>query len=524
MNCLSKEVISDYFDLLAKVLAENQLLHSPSRIYNVDETGIALDGHAPRVIAKRGQKKVRYRTTGNKNQITVIACVSASGQCIPPFVIFDAKRMNMEWRKDEVVGTAYGLSAKGWVDSELFRGWLSEHFLAHAVGARPLLLLLDGHSSHYQPELISFAREFGIIIFYLPPHTTHESQPLDASVFKSLKQNWQNACHNFIQSNPSMSITKCRFSGLFNEAWGKTMSPATICSGFRRCGVYPLNPDAIDCSVSVVNPEASLQQVHEGADLEGQDDGSSNLLQLDDVQLSLSSEMVARFERRFEEGYDLPDNEYMKWLRHAHPESVLNQTAPAIQRDILNHTGGNTQLISVDKESDLLSEEHAECVNETFSESRTDHSTSFSDGREKSPLSLIDMLSDIPVASPLSIVTDELSTKVGHDINAETSSNTIENNDSKSINESFMTSEPDLESESIGKNSSLDDVNQIVENSKAPEKVVTSVRLSKGKTDDAIVCSSKSKASAAENTDDKLRNISKYVNPKQVQLRILMIS
>jgi len=153
-------------------------------------------------------KKVRYRTSRNKNQITVIACVNVSGQCILPFVIFDAKRLNMEWRKDEVVGTAYGLSIKCWVDSELFRGWLSEHFLAHAIGAQPLLLLLDGQSSHYQPELITHAKEFGVIIFCLPPHTTHESQPLDASVFKSLKQHWQHACHNFIQSNPSLAITK----------------------------------------------------------------------------------------------------------------------------------------------------------------------------------------------------------------------------------------------------------------------------------------------------------------------------
>ena len=125
MNCLTKEVISDYFDLLKEVLTENQLLNSPNRIYNVDETGIALDGHAPRIVAKRGQKKVRYRTSGNKNQMTVIACVSARGQCTPPFVIFDAKRLNMEWRKDKVVGTSYGLSDSGWVDSELFRGWAS---------------------------------------------------------------------------------------------------------------------------------------------------------------------------------------------------------------------------------------------------------------------------------------------------------------------------------------------------------------------------------------------------------------
>ena len=124
-----------------------------------------------------------------------------------------------------------------------FRGWLVEHFLVHTVGARPILLLLDGHSSHYQPQLIEYA---GVIIFCLLPHTTHESQPLDASMFKSLKMNWQEACHHFTQSNPSLAITKYRFSGLLNEAWGKTMNPAIICSGFRKCGVYPFNPNAMD--------------------------------------------------------------------------------------------------------------------------------------------------------------------------------------------------------------------------------------------------------------------------------------
>ena len=178
MNCLTKQVMSDYFDLLKEVLTTNQLLDSPSRIYNVDETGITLDGHAPRVVDKRGQKKVRYRTAGNKNQVTVIACVNASGQCILLFVIFDAKRLNMEWRKDEVVGTSYGLNTKGWVDSELFRGWLSEHFLAHAVGARPLLLLLDGHSSHYQPELITvhmLENSASSYFVYLPTPRTRTS-------------------------------------------------------------------------------------------------------------------------------------------------------------------------------------------------------------------------------------------------------------------------------------------------------------------------------------------------------------
>ena len=239
------------------MLTEHNLLSSPAQIYNVDETGMPLDHRAPRVVTKRGQKKVRCRTSGNKSQITVIACVSATGQVVPPFVIFDAKSSNIEWRKGEINGTTYGLSDKGWVDTKLFQGWLTDHFLPNAVGTRPLLLLLDDHSSHYQPDLITFAKDHDIILFCLPPHTTHESQPLEASVFKPLKQNWQDVCHRYMQDNPCKVVTKYQFSALLNQAWQQTMTPSTIISGFRRCGVFPFNPDAIDCSISASNPEAT---------------------------------------------------------------------------------------------------------------------------------------------------------------------------------------------------------------------------------------------------------------------------
>ena len=115
------------------------------------------------------------------------------------------------------------------------------------MSARPLLLLLDEHSSHFQSELIQYAKDCDIAIFCLPPDTTHESQPLDASVFRSLKQHWQNVSHSYTQSNPGTLITKYNFSPLLNQTWSKMMTPSTICSGFRRCGVYPFNLNAIDC-------------------------------------------------------------------------------------------------------------------------------------------------------------------------------------------------------------------------------------------------------------------------------------
>ena len=56
-------------------------LDTPAQIYNIQETKMPLDHRGP-----EHKKKV----SGNCNQITVIACVDAIGQVIPPFVIFDA--------------------------------------------------------------------------------------------------------------------------------------------------------------------------------------------------------------------------------------------------------------------------------------------------------------------------------------------------------------------------------------------------------------------------------------------------
>ena len=137
------------------------------------------------------------------------------------------------------------MSGKGWTDQELFRHWLKDHFLKHAVAARPLLLLLDGHSSHYEPQSIELAKENDVIIFCLPPHTTQDSQPLDTTVFGPLKRHWSEVCHEFLQSNPGKVVNKYNFSGLFAQAWLKALTPTNIVSGFRKCGVHPFNRNAI---------------------------------------------------------------------------------------------------------------------------------------------------------------------------------------------------------------------------------------------------------------------------------------
>ena len=218
----------------------------PASIFNMDETGMPLDPKAPKTIHLRGKKDTHSTSSGTKVQITVVGCVSAAGQSLPPMIILDRKTLNPVLAEGEIPGTLYGLSSKGWMDRILFEHWFSRHFLQYVPSSRPILLLLDGHSSHFSPRAVELAAKEKIIVFTLPPNTTHLTQPLDKGIFGPLKQAWRRVCHEFVTRNPGRVITRYDFSPLFSEAWIEAMTPKNILAGFRVTGVHPLNRRALD--------------------------------------------------------------------------------------------------------------------------------------------------------------------------------------------------------------------------------------------------------------------------------------
>ena len=72
----------------------------------------------------------------------------------------------------ELPGTFYGMTHNGWMNHELFDNWFRCYFMWYAPPVRPLLLLMDGHSSHYCPDAIRLAAKEKVILFTFPPNTT----------------------------------------------------------------------------------------------------------------------------------------------------------------------------------------------------------------------------------------------------------------------------------------------------------------------------------------------------------------
>jgi len=58
MGAMNEDTLNQYFDLLEETLKQNNLLNSPMKPYNVDETGIPLDPKTPRIVTVKEQRSI----------------------------------------------------------------------------------------------------------------------------------------------------------------------------------------------------------------------------------------------------------------------------------------------------------------------------------------------------------------------------------------------------------------------------------------------------------------------------------
>ena len=102
---VSPAVCKHYFDLLEKTLKEHNIL--PHNIYGFDESGFPLGGGSKtRVIAPTSSKMAKRQRNGNKEMVTVMACICTDGSNVPPVVIFSGQNFLEKWKQNNPINAA----------------------------------------------------------------------------------------------------------------------------------------------------------------------------------------------------------------------------------------------------------------------------------------------------------------------------------------------------------------------------------------------------------------------------------
>lgn len=249
-------LIYDYFDLLEKTVKELGLEDKPSQIWNLDESSFCSDPSKTKIVGQRGLPSTRTTSGPGKQNTTVLMCCSAIGDKAPPLIIFKGKNVWDQWvapPTSEFPNTTYAATANGWMESAVFKNYFEKSFIKHLSKDRPVLVIYDGHATHLSLEVIKTAIENQIIILKLPPHTSHLLQPLDLSVFKSLKSRWDAKLVEWQRKNVGVKIPKRIFSKLIGEIWTET-KPEIIINGFVKAGICPINRKVVP--VELFDPTA----------------------------------------------------------------------------------------------------------------------------------------------------------------------------------------------------------------------------------------------------------------------------
>ncbi|XP_065650858.1 uncharacterized protein LOC136079024 [Hydra vulgaris] len=222
----NKERVQSFFNLLSKLYMEEKL--TSDRLYNMDETSLSTvqDGQI-KIISARGKKRVGIMTISEQgNSVTAVVCVSAAGFYVPPILIYKRKRMKPEITNGAPPGTVFSTQEKGWMSNEGFLDWLN-HFIkvVKPLKQSKVLLILDGHVTHSKNlAVIYLARNAGVRMVSLPPHTTHRLQPLDVAFFGPLGTYYDEAMRKWMRSHISQPVTTWQVAELFGDAYSQGAS------------------------------------------------------------------------------------------------------------------------------------------------------------------------------------------------------------------------------------------------------------------------------------------------------------
>ena len=142
------------------------------------------------------------------------------------------------------------VTENGWMTSKLFYEFIANPFIewldANNI-ARPIILFVDGHKTHMTLQTSVLCEDNGIILYLLPPNTTHILQPADVGPFRPMKHFWREEVVAFQRNNPGVLLQREDVAPLLERVLHK-VAESSIVNGFRKTGLHPFNVEAVDYS------------------------------------------------------------------------------------------------------------------------------------------------------------------------------------------------------------------------------------------------------------------------------------
>lgn len=268
-----KNIISWFMQVVEICRQEGveDILLDPRRLLNGDESGFELtpSGYA---YVKTGTKALKVTFNG-KAQVTVLFCFSAAGVTLKPHILFDGKRQT-DRLKDSIPGNiTFDMTDSGWQTSASFMRWLRDCLVVQLkeLGIPfPVILFIDGHSSHDTLEVRKAAKSLGIILIKLYPNCTQDLQPADKCLFRPIKAFYKQVIASNQMRDPNFVASRFTIGGIISKILCM-IDPELVKKSFEVTGLYPFDQDKARATMSSRTTETPVDLEVAGPSLEAQE-------------------------------------------------------------------------------------------------------------------------------------------------------------------------------------------------------------------------------------------------------------
>ncbi|XP_071441727.1 uncharacterized protein [Hetaerina americana] len=241
---LGLAAVKQFFDILGEVREEKKL--TACRIYHAISMGFSTFPIREQEDASANGSNPTPDSSSIEGgrSVSVLCCASATGDFIPPFLVYPGRKLNIEFLMQSPPGSSVVLEETGSLTEIVFTAFLG-HYVDH-VGSSPdtpTLLLVDNQPILVSPAVIDFAQRHGIILMGFPSSVPYKLQPLSLTFVEVFRSFFVQVLDISSLSHPESRVAESELAGLFGYAFLSAAVPENVVQGFKNCGIEPFNPE-----------------------------------------------------------------------------------------------------------------------------------------------------------------------------------------------------------------------------------------------------------------------------------------
>ena len=136
---------------------------------------------------------VGTKRSNSRENTTVVATINEAGTATPSLIIFKGQRVQAAWLGNGVPpGSKIAATDSSFMQGAVFVNYITDfhNFIVEngLADGKPHILVLDGHASHVNLDVIQLAMTLNIELSQLPSHSSHMTQSLDVAAFGCFKK------------------------------------------------------------------------------------------------------------------------------------------------------------------------------------------------------------------------------------------------------------------------------------------------------------------------------------------------